>query len=150
YGALIQQESGRLKDLVEQVLSFAGSKAGHAIQGTQPLSVEAIIEASVDSTKSAIEGAGCVVEKNIAPDLPLISGDPMALKHAIQNLLTNAVKYGTEGSKWVGVSASPATAGGKPAVEIRVTDRGAGISAEEQGHIFDPFFRGRRALLDQV
>ena len=30
-------------------------------------------------------------------------------------------------------------------VEIRVTDHGPGIPAEEQAHIFDPFFRGRRA-----
>ena len=35
-------------------------------------------------------------------------------------------------------------------VEIRVADRGPGISAEEQEHIFDPFFRGQRAAKDQV
>jgi signal transduction histidine kinase len=35
-------------------------------------------------------------------------------------------------------------------VEIRVTDRGPGIPADEQGQIFDPFFRGRRALQDQI
>ena len=35
-------------------------------------------------------------------------------------------------------------------VEIRVADRGPGIPKEEQKRIFEPFFRGRRAVRDQV
>jgi signal transduction histidine kinase len=35
-------------------------------------------------------------------------------------------------------------------VEIRVADRGRGIPKEEQKHVFDPFFRGRRAVQEQV
>jgi signal transduction histidine kinase len=35
-------------------------------------------------------------------------------------------------------------------VEVRVADHGPGIPQEEQQRIFDPFFRGQRALKDQV
>jgi signal transduction histidine kinase len=35
-------------------------------------------------------------------------------------------------------------------IEIRVADRGPGIPSEEQRHIFDPFYRGKRAIQDQV
>lgn len=150
YGALIRQESGRLKDLVEQVLSFAGSKAGRMTQDIQPLAVEDLIEASVEASRAVLDSGHFVVEKSIAPSLPLIAGDSRALQHAVQNLLTNAVKYGAGESNWIGVSAQQAMAGGEPVIEIRVADRGAGIPAEEQRHIFDPFYRGKRAIQDQV
>ena len=46
--------------------------------------------------------------------------------------------------------ASRVADGDRPEVEIRVVDRGPGIPAEEQRQIFDPFFRGKWALRDQV
>jgi signal transduction histidine kinase len=140
YGVLIQQESGRLKETVEQVLQFAGAKAGWVIQKPEPLSVETVIEAVIGRSQ-------CAVEKRIEPGLPPILGDPVALQHALQNLLGNAAKYGMG---WIGVSASQAREKGQATVEIRVADRGPGIPQDEQRHIFEPFFRGRRAVADQI
>jgi signal transduction histidine kinase len=150
YGALIQQESGRLKDLVEQVLRFAGANAGHIIQECEPLAVEALLDQAIAASKPAMDAAGCVVEKRVDADLPAIDGDPVALRQALQNLLGNAAKYGARESGWIGIGASKAGGADQPAIEIRVADRGPGIPAEEQKHIFDPFFRGVRAVQDQV
>ena len=143
YGVLIQQESGRLKETVEQVLQFAGAKAGWVIQKPEPLSVETVIEAVINESR-------CVVEKRIDPGLPPILGDPVALQHALQNLIGNAAKYGTEGGNWIGVFASQTRDREQAVVEIRVADRGPGIPEDEQKHIFEPFFRGRRAVEDQI
>jgi signal transduction histidine kinase len=143
YGVLIQQESGRLKETVEQVLQFAGAKAGRVIQKPEPLSVETVIEAVINESR-------CVVEKRIDPGLPPILGDPVALQHALQNLIGNAAKYGTEGGNWIGVFASQTRDREQAVVEIRVADRGPGIPEDEQKHIFEPFFRGRRAVEDQI
>jgi signal transduction histidine kinase len=150
YGALIQQESGRLKDLVEQVLRFAGAEAGQVIHQPEPLSVEAVIDDTMESSKAVIDVSQCVIEKDIEPGLPLILGDSMALKHALQNLLSNAAKYGAKESNWIGIFASKAIDHGRTMVEIRVADRGPGIPQDEQAQIFDPFFRGQRAVQDQV
>ena len=150
YGALIQQESGRLKDLVEQILRFSRVKAGHVAQPPTLLSVEKVIEETVESSKGALAAAGCELQQDLEPALPLILGDATSLKHALGNLLGNAAKYGTEGSNWIGLSASKCETTGQPAVEIRVADRGPGIPADEQARVFDAFFRGRRAVRDQV
>ena len=150
YGLLIQQESGRLKLLVEQVLRFAGATSGRAIQNPEPLSISNILEETIDSARAVVQEAGCTLETHIDRDLPVVMGDPMALKQALQNLLHNAAKYGAGESHWIGLSASRTGGDVKPAIEIRVADRGPGIPADEQAHIFEPFFRGRRALQDQI
>ncbi len=149
YGALIQQESGRLKELVEQVLSFAGTEAGFVIKDPEPVSLESLIDETLEWAKPLIEASHCAVEKRIEEGLPFVQGDRLALKHALGNLLSNAAKYGAKGGNWIGVFAARAN-GGQPAVEIRIADRGPGIPPDEQDQVFDAFFRGRRAIRDQV
>jgi len=154
YGALIQQESERLGAIVEQVLRFASAKAGRVVQERQPLAVAGLIEATLQSSKGMLEDALCEVRTHIEPGLPPIAGDSMALRHALQNLLANAARYGgVAGQQAVAISARsvPGAIGGKtPEVEIRVTDHGSGIPPEEQKHVFDAFFRGRKAVQDQI
>jgi signal transduction histidine kinase len=150
YGALIQSESERLEALVEQVLSFASMNAGHVIRAREPVALDNIIEDSLRSSRVAIEGSHLQVERRIEDGLPLVLADETALRHAIQNLIDNAVKYGIEGSNWIGLFASLIKDGDGSAVEIRVADRGPGIPADEQDQVFEPFFRGRRAIQDQV
>jgi signal transduction histidine kinase len=161
YGALIQKESGRLKVLVEQILRFAGIEAGRAIEATAPVSVEDVIDAAIENSKALVASSGCTVEKRVAPRLPMVLGDSVALSHVVANLIGNAVKYGrTDGGmrnggtpdsaradRWIGVSATPA---GPQTIEIRVADRGPGIPRDEQDRIFDPFFRGARARHAQI
>jgi signal transduction histidine kinase len=146
YGELIQKESGRLKELVEQILRFASANAGRVIHERQPVSVESLIGEALELTKPLVQSAGYTVEKSIAPDLPPVLADARAIGHALQNLIANAVKYGAGQEHWIGISA----AASGPVVEIRVADRGPGIPEDEQKHLFDPFFRGRRALDDQI
>jgi len=138
------------RHLVEQVLRFSGATSGRVIQNPEPLSVPGMLEETLESVKAVFQEAGCVLESHVDADLPLVMGDPMALKQALQNLLHNAAKHGAGDSHWVGVTATRTASETKPAVEIRVADRGPGIPADEQGQIFEPFFRGRRALQDQI
>jgi len=148
YGALIQRESGRLKELVEQALQFAGAQAGRVVQQLDPLSIEAAID-------EAVEPAGPPSRLRLrlrARDRARTSTRSGRFRGALarlHNLLANAAKYGAEG-QWIGLFASRVGEGKEAMVEIRVADRGPGIPREEQKRVFDPFFRGRRAVRDQV
>jgi signal transduction histidine kinase len=145
YGALIRDESERLTGIVEQVLRFAGAQAGRVIQAREPVQVATLVEDALAATARLTDEAGCLVERDIAPDLPFISADPVALKHAVINLVANAAKYGFSGG-WIGISALAAHG----VVEITVRDRGPGIAVKDQPYIFDAFYRGKKAIEDQV
>jgi len=68
------------------------------------------------------------------------------LRSAVQNIIGNAVKYSPAGAS-VDVSVELLN---DAIVRIRVADRGIGIDRDDLPHIFQPFYRGRRALDSQV
>ncbi len=146
YGTLIVDEAERLTTIVEQVLRFANAKAGRTIAQQSPTDIRTLVEETIASTSTVLDDSHCQIETRIEDNLPPVLADSNALKHAIQNLLTNAAKYGSEGG-WIGITV---TSPDDSVVEIKVADRGPGIPAEERNQIFDPFFRGRRAVDDQI
>jgi signal transduction histidine kinase len=152
YGALIQNESQKLTALVGQVLRYGSARSGRIIAQRSPVAIDALIESSLQSSRLDLENTNLTIEKKIAPDLPLVLADSEAMEHVLQNLFENAVKYGTESnsSNWIGIFAAAAPPNGAPAVEIRIADHGPGIPKEEREHIFDSFYRGRRAIHDQI
>lgn len=150
YGKLVQEEAEKLTALVEQVLRFSSARAGHVIREKSPVSVENIIEEGVRSSRLGQEGVAIRVERDFEESLPLLMADELALRHAVQNLIDNAMKYGMDNDNWIGISARAIKNGREETVEIRVADTGAGIPADETGSIFDAFVRGRRAIQDQI
>ncbi|MBO0722039.1 MAG: ATP-binding protein, partial [Blastocatellia bacterium] len=81
--------------------------------------------------------------------IPPVNGDAAALSRALQNLLSNAMKY-SGASRWLGLSVELVkTAQGEEA-QIKVADRGIGVPPSELPRIFDPFYRGREVLAAQI
>lgn len=142
YGALIQAEGRRLSEMMEQILVFAAGRAGPPSYSQRPVDILEIIEAALADAQPALESTGVSVEKRLESDLPLVLADPSALSRCIQNLISNAIKYGQE-NRWIGLRAEKAMGKQGPEVRITVEDRGVGIEPEDLPHIFEPFYRGK-------
>lgn len=142
YGSLIEREGRRLTEMVDQVLSFAGMQSGRSALERRPLSIGDVIEESLAASQRSLDESGIRVEKDIAPDLPDVSGDGPALRRAVENLIGNAVKYAADGS-WIGLGARVASDREGRWLEVTVEDRGPGIAAEDLPHVFEAFYRGR-------
>lgn len=149
YGSLIRKETRRLQDMVEQILEFAGVQSGKQKYELHPVSVNQVISDVISSSQPLLTEGGFELEANVAADLPAVMADAPALTRAIQNLLNNAMKYSGE-SRWIGVNAQALTGSKGNEVRITVADHGLGISAEEQRHIFEPFYRGTEVRAAQI
>ena len=150
YGTVIKNSTRQLIHLVEQVLAFAATRDERHRYDLAPIKVSEIIDDACANTSWEIREAGVKLECTVAPNLPEIMGDRAALAHCLQNLITNAVKYGGS-ERWVGVQAALGTsARGVVEVQITVKDRGAGIPAKEISHIFEPFYRSPSVISSSI
>lgn len=152
YGQVIYREGRRLTDMVEQVLEFAGAQSGRPRYELRPTDVAACIAGAVATCQAQIQERNFNIETSIAPNVPPVHGDAAALRRALQNLISNAIKYDGE-NRWARISAqtSPGEQG-RQGNEVRITveDRGRGIDAAEIPHIFEPFYRGHEAVAAQI
>jgi signal transduction histidine kinase len=146
YGSLIETEGRRLGDMVERVLHFAGISAGTQTRVRAAVDLAQVVADAVHGVSADAHERGVAVNVRPQGALPSVLGDADALRSAVQNVVGNAVKYSAAGGS-VEVAAEALDAG---RVQLRVVDRGIGIDAADLPHIFEPFFRGRRAVDAQV
>jgi two-component system phosphate regulon sensor histidine kinase PhoR len=147
---VIGNQARQLFGLVEQILLFAATRQGRLRYALRPLQVHEVIDASLASTARLIEAEHFTVECDIDENLPEIAGDAAALSQCLQNLITNALKYGQE-KRWIGIRAE---VGGQTTadkeIRISVSDRGPGIGDDDLPHIFEPFYRSASARVAQI
>jgi signal transduction histidine kinase len=145
YGGLIRNQARQLNHLVEQVLRFAALQ-GKATYTLQQLQIPDVIEEVLENLANLISAAGFRVEVHIDPNLPAVEADFGVLSQCLQNLISNAVKYGGQ-DKWIGIRVTGNHVAGLTSwVSVTVEDHGMGIDEEELKHIFEPFYRSPKVV----
>ncbi len=147
YGSLIHQQSQRLSEMVEQTLQFAGIHSHYRKPELMTVDVAGVVESAVADRKAELVEAGFEIQTEVAPDLPAVMGDPKWLEEAVGNLLSNAMKYSKD-RRWIRVAAALEQDG--KTVAISVEDHGIGIDVADQQRLFEPFYRGQRAVDAQI
>jgi signal transduction histidine kinase len=149
YGSVIRHQSRQINGLVNQVILFVSTQDGKGRYMLERLTVSQIVDAAVMGTAELIRKAGFTLEQHVSPDLPRVLGDLPALSQCLQNLITNALKYGENG-RWIAIRAIEEGSKDHREVRISVQDRGKGIDRSELHHIFEPFYRARAAVSGQI
>jgi signal transduction histidine kinase len=145
YGNLIKREGVKLSAMVEQILEFAGARSGKRKYDLRETEIEKIIENALAECEPLIKEKGFTIEKEIAENLSPITADEKALSQTIQNLIVNAIKYGN-GNAWLKISAT----NGDGKIKIVVEDKGIGIAPNDLKHIFEPFYRSKTVVDEQI
>lgn len=148
YGTTIQAEARRLGETVERVLQLAGLGSGRPVP-MAPVSAASVVHGAVQQSALDADRAGVDVQVDVAPDLPFVVGDAGALQSAVQNLVGNAIKYAGD-DRWVRVHVAATGGARRREVRIAVEDHGPGLDADERQLVFEPFYRGRTAVANQI
>jgi signal transduction histidine kinase len=146
YGSLIETEGRRLGDMVERVLLFSGIGSGTQTRARVEVDLARVMRDAVAGVTADARDRGVAIDVHPVRPLPTLLGDGEAIRSALQNVVGNAVKYSAGGGSVDVTMESLQDA----IVRICVADRGMGIDAADLPHIFQPFYRGRRALDSQV
>lgn len=149
YSRLIIQHADQLKDLVDQTLVLAGASRSGEPPRRQRVDLPDLLSQAHAAVADETMTAGCEVVFEHPISLPAVSGDPAELRRVFQNLIANAAKHAAAG-RWIEVTTTTGKTDGATRVEVRVSDRGPGIPANEQSDIFKPFFRGAEAQAKQT
>lgn len=150
YASAIRNQTFRLTELVEDILSFAASHNGNLSYRLKVIDVTQIIRSALENTQELLDRDGFTVEQEIEPRLPMVRGDVTALRQCLQNLIVNAIKYSGQ-SRWIGIYARTGRDhAGYLQVHITVEDHGPGIAGSEIKQIFEPFYRAQAARDAQI
>jgi len=131
-------ESDRLLDTFNALLSIARAEAGQARSGLVPIDAGDLIAEVVELYEPMAEDEGGTLTSSAAAGL-MVLGDRQLLAQALTNLLDNALKYGAREGATPEITVTGALDGER--VVITVADHGAGIPAEDRGRVTERFVR---------
>jgi PAS domain S-box-containing protein len=131
----VRRNSDRLVRLVNDLLVLFRADGGRLELDLAELNLRDLVLESVAHALPAAEHAGVALSGSLET-VPPVLGDETRLSQVLDNLISNAIKYTP-----LGGSAEVRIATVGDVVEIAVEDTGIGIPAEEQGRLFERFFR---------
>ncbi len=133
---IIYDENVRLGNHIERVLSVARLDKKEIQLDIQPIHVNDLIVAVVDSMDLQLKKRAAMIKLDLAADMDVVYGDELHFSNVLYNLIDNANKYSSEAPK---ITISTKRSGKNLLIEV--IDEGIGMAKEETKRIFDQFYR---------
>ena len=126
-----------LLGLINQVLDLSKIEAGKLELNPQSLQLAPLIDEVVDTARQLAEQNKNRLVVETQENLGVLTVDPMRLRQILLNLFSNACKFTKQGQ--VTLRARRVLADGRDCIDLAVADTGIGMTAEQQGKLFEEF-----------
>lgn len=136
----IQRSADRMGRLIQDLLDTASVEAESLSVEPRRLEVAPLLAEALEAAAPMAGTRSIQLRLDVASSLPAIHADAARLQQVFANLLSNAIKFSPDGGTIV-IRARPSF----NAVTFSVEDRGPGIGEDDRPHLFDRFWRARRA-----
>jgi signal transduction histidine kinase len=137
---IIDQETDRLKELIDNLLDSSRLQSGNTLLNMQLLRIDALLNDVI--SHSRVHHPELQINLDIRQELPTFEGDPHRLKQVFDNLVSNAAKYAP------GYPLNFRVFREAKGISIDVKDNGPGIPAQDLERIFERFFRSETHFHD--
>ena len=144
---IMATETDRMQALVRDLMSLSRIEAEKYDPPQTPVDFAQIVLETVDQLRNSQKDRGADISLDITADLPAVIGDAGQLRQLANNILTNAMKYGKDGTP-VLVSLISSRSGAM--LNFAVADEGDGIAPEHLPRLTERFYRvdsGRSRLV---
>jgi len=142
YLETVADSADALLSLLNAVLDFSKNEAGELVLEYMPFALRETVWGAMKSLALSAHEKELELACRISPDVPYeVVADPTRLREVLLNLVSNGIKFTTEGEVVLGVSREAAAEQVAGAVTLRfdVSDTGIGITEGKQEVVFDPF-----------
>ncbi len=136
----LHQETLHLNRLITDLRTLSLAESGQLHLQKQTVEPGSLVQQVSDRMHLSAEEKNITLETDIASDLPQVQADPERLMQVMTNLVDNAIRYNTNGSRVI-VAVRPA----KECIELSVSDNGPGIPTEDIPHLFERFWRAEKS-----
>jgi PAS domain S-box-containing protein len=138
----IDANSKHLATLINDVLDIERIEAGRMPLQISQFSVHDVVREVMEELQGVIAQSTAAVGVSLPPDLPRLKSDRQKLKQILVNLLSNALKYTTDGKVEIFATYDVVTT----RMTLSVRDTGVGIAPEDHTRIFEPFQQAKRVI----
>jgi len=130
-----------LSGMVNSILAVTKIEADDVSAESDVIDLKRFLDGLKDEYKTPATH-GVTIAWDCQPDLPTLISDTNKLKHIMQNLINNALKFTDQGYIRVSVKRLP----GEKKIALIVTDTGIGIAKKDLPTIFDKFRQANSSL----
>ena len=134
----IKSSGSNLTDLLNEFLSIGKIEDGKVMAHMVEFNIKELLQSICTELQAIAKPRQKIVLTHTGDTL--VTLDPSLLRNVLINLLSNAIKFSAEGGV---ISVASLTK--EKYISLRIKDSGMGISAEDQEHLFERFFRGKNA-----
>ncbi|MGH7626937.1 MAG: sensor histidine kinase [Gemmatimonadaceae bacterium] len=135
----VEEESRRMGEIVEDLLTLARADAGERPVSRERLYLDDIALDAADAARVLAGQRGVSLDIGAFEEAAIL-GDRALIRQLIMILLDNAVKYTPQGGM---VRVHVSGNGGSPTLVVE--DTGVGVTTEQLPHVFERFYRGESA-----
>ncbi len=145
YADIIKQENKRMLTQVEKVLQIARLDKKDFTLKLVDINLNDLVTIALENTRLRVNQREGKINAHLSAQNAKVIGDENHISNVLHNLLDNAIKYSPEPPD-ISITTKDVSNG----VEIKITDKGIGMSKEDLKRIFEKFYRVSTGNLHDV